>query len=184
LTDLWKSWEEWFVDIEETHTSLAALPFFRSPQGHRSWVTAAGAVLDAASLAASTIDMPRDPQQDLCIRAGSLSLRYIASFFQIDYIPNPTANDPISIARSEYDAVCDRLAAAGVPLKPDRDETWRHFRGWRVNYDIVLLGLAALTMAPEAPWSSDRSLRTQAPRKKTALRVPGRGPSGEVTLRT
>jgi hypothetical protein len=29
LTDLWKSWEEWFVDIEETHTSLAALPFNR-----------------------------------------------------------------------------------------------------------------------------------------------------------
>lgn len=36
---LWTSWEAWFVDIEESHTSLAALSFFRSPQPHRSWVT-------------------------------------------------------------------------------------------------------------------------------------------------
>src|SRR5215470_5161914 len=49
LALVWPSWEAWFVDIEESHTSLAALPFFRSPQGHRSWVTAAGAVLDTAA---------------------------------------------------------------------------------------------------------------------------------------
>jgi hypothetical protein len=178
LTDMWKSWEEWFVDIEETHTSLAALPFFRSPQGHRSWVTAAGAVLDAASLAASTLDLPRDPQQDLCIRAGFLSLRYIASFFQIDYQNNPTVDDPISVARIEYDAVCDRLAAAGVPLKSDRDETWRHFRGWRVNYDTVLLGLAALTMAPEAlvvgPFSPDSATRQEKDAEGARERTTGR----------
>jgi hypothetical protein len=51
------------------------------------------------------------------------------------------------------------MAAAGVPLKADHDQAWRDFAGWRVNYDAALIGLAALTMAPEAPWSSDRSLR-------------------------
>ncbi len=48
--------------------------------------------------------------------------------------------------------------SAGVRLKPDRDQAWHDFRGWRVNYDKVLLSLASLTMAPYAPWSSDRSL--------------------------
>lgn len=50
LADLWQTWESWFVDVEESHTSLAALVYFRSPQPDHSWVTAAGAVLDAAAL--------------------------------------------------------------------------------------------------------------------------------------
>ena len=48
--------------------------------------------------------------------------------------------------------------AAGVPLKADRDQAWLDFAGWRVNYDTVLLALAELTMAPYAPWTSDRSV--------------------------
>ena len=41
-----------------------------------------------------------------------------------------------------------------MPLKADLEQAWRDFAGWRVNYDRVLLALAALTMAPDAPWSS------------------------------
>ena len=158
LGDLWATWEVWFVEVEESHTSLAALVFFRSPQPDRSWITATGAVLDAASLAASTLNIPRDPRADLCIRAGYLALRRIADFFRIPYNPSPRPNDPISVTRQEFDDVYDRLASVGVPLKPDRDQAWRDFVGWRVNYDTVLLTLAGLTMAPYAPWSSDRSL--------------------------
>jgi len=172
LGSVWTAWEAWFVDIEETHTSLAALPFFRSPQGHRSWVTAAGAVLDAAALTSSTLDLPRDARCDLCIRAGFLALRYISSFFEVEYNPNPQPGDPISVTREEFDAAYDRLVAQGVPVKPDRDAAWRGFAGWRVNYDTVLLALAALTMAPEAPWSSDRSLLVRRKGKKSRLSFP------------
>ena len=159
LDSLWITWEAWFADLEESHTSLGVLAFFRSPQPHRSWITAAGAILDAASLATSSIDIPRDPQADVCIRAGFLALRHIADFFRIPYDPNPSPTDPISISREEFEAACDELANAGVPLKLDRDQAWRDFAGWRVNYDTVLLALATLTMAPEAPWSSDRAMK-------------------------
>lgn len=165
LTDLWLSWEQWFVDIEESHTSLVALTFYRSPQRHRSWVTAAGAVLDAAALTQSTLDVPFDAQASLCLRAGYLALRYIGSYFWIKYNHQPDPSDPISIARSEFDEAYDRMKQSGVPIKPDREAAWENFRGWRVNYDTVLLALAALTMAPEAPWSSDRSL-TRFPKHK------------------
>ncbi|GAC1389856.1 MAG: hypothetical protein NVS4B11_22060 [Ktedonobacteraceae bacterium] len=162
LGELWVSWEQWFVDIDESHTSLAALPFFRSPQANRSWVTAAGAVLDTAALVSSTIDIPKDAQADLCIRAGFLALRHISDFFGIPYDPNPQPDGPISVTREEFDAAYDTLAEIGLPLKPDREKAWRDFRGWRVNYDTVLLHLAGLTMAPEAPWSSDRAIRIHA----------------------
>jgi hypothetical protein len=160
--DLWATWETWFVELEESHTSLAALSFFRSPQPERSWVTAAGAVLDTASLVNAAVDTPHDPRADLCIRAGYLALRRIADFFQLRYDPHPSRGDPISISRAEFDAVCDQLAAANVPLKPDREQAWEDFAGWRVNYDVVLLALARLTMAPPAPWSSDRAYAYQS----------------------
>lgn len=158
LHDIWLDWERWFISVEETHTSLAPLSFFRSPQHDRSWVTAAGAVLDAAAMAASTLDIPRDTQADLCIRAGYIALRRICDFFELPYNANPRPDDPISVMRQEFDDAYDELAANGLPLKSDRDQAWRDFAGWRVNYDVPLLSLARLMMAPYAPWSSDRSI--------------------------
>ncbi len=158
LNDLWVQWETVFADLEESHTSLAALAFFRSPQSHRSWITAAGAVLDSAALAVSTIDIPHDVQADLTIRAGYIALRRIGDTFGIKYDENPNPGDPISISRLEFDAACAALVEQGVALKADRDQAWQSFAGWRVNYDTVLLRLCAMTMAPYAPWSSDRSI--------------------------
>jgi hypothetical protein len=159
LGDMWRSWENWFADIGESHTSLGALAFFRSPRPEHSWVTAAGAVLDAAALTRSIVAIPPDPQADLCIRAGYLALRRICDFFGIPYPPDPHyPEQPVSVTREEFDAACNRLAENGVPLKPDREQGWRDFAGWRVNYDVVLLSLAGLILAPKAPWSSDRAI--------------------------
>jgi hypothetical protein len=156
MHEFWREWEAWFAELEESHTSLASLVFFRSPNPNHSWVTASGAVLDTAALTVSVLDVPRDPQVDLCIRAGYLALRRIADFFRIQYHSDPHyPDDPISISRAEFDAVCERLADGGVPLKADREQAWHDFAGWRVNYDTVLLAVARLVMAPEAPWSSD-----------------------------
>ncbi|HEV7128591.1 MAG TPA: hypothetical protein VGN32_14270 [Ktedonobacterales bacterium] len=157
LHQMWLAWETWFADVEETHTSLAVLTFFRSPRSDRSWITAAGTILDAAALAASTLDVPRDAQADLCIRAGFIALRHIADVYQFTYDLTPQPGDPISITRAEFDAAYEHMAQAGLPLKPDREQAWRAFAGWRVNYDRVLLALASLLMAPPgAMWSSDR----------------------------
>ncbi|MBI4673100.1 MAG: hypothetical protein HY741_15705 [Chloroflexi bacterium] len=159
LTEQWRAWELWFADVEESHTSIFAVVFFRSQQPERSWITAAGAILDAAAMARSVLDIERDPQADLCIRAGYIALRRICDFFRIPYNENPKPDDPISIARTEFDKVCADLQTQGVPLKADRAQAWRDYAGWRVNYDVPLLELCALTMAPYAPRSSDRSTR-------------------------
>jgi hypothetical protein len=157
LPALWEKWEAWFVELAETHTSFPALVFFRSPEPGQSWVTAGGTILDAASLYLAAVDMPREPRAELGIRAGYIAMRRIADFFDVEFDPNPAPDDPISIQREEFDAACDRLVAVGVPLKSDREQAWRDFAGWRVNYDTALLSLAALTQAPPAPWTADRS---------------------------
>jgi hypothetical protein len=158
LEEIWRSWQTWFTDIEETHTSVPAIVYFRSPDPRRSWVTAAGAVLDSASITASTLDLERSVEAQLCIRAGYIALHKISTFFGIPFDPDPHWPDQqISVAKSEFEEVYDELAREGVPVKPDREQAWRDFAGWRVNYDAVLLALAALTVAPPAKWSSDRS---------------------------
>jgi hypothetical protein len=172
MSELWLQWEVWFAELQETHTSLAALSFFRSPTPDQSWVTAAGTVLDAASLMESAVDRPREPEAAICIRAGFIALRKIAASFEVPFDADPSPGDPISVTREEFDGVCDRLAAAGVPMRSDRERAWRDFAGWRVNYDFVLLSLATLTMAPYAPWISDRSTayrRPTFPRVRTTL---------------
>jgi hypothetical protein len=155
LDELWGEWEEWFADIEESHTTFGAMAFFRSPRSDRSWITAAGAVLDAASFASSSLQQ-HTPTAETCVRAGYVALRGIADFFGITYNSDPAPDDPISVSREEFDELWDALAAIGVPLKPDREAAWQSFAGWRVNYDEPLVAIATLVMAPEAPWSSDR----------------------------
>ncbi|HSX77121.1 MAG TPA: hypothetical protein VLQ80_00920 [Candidatus Saccharimonadia bacterium] len=164
LTDMWEAWEVWFAELAESHTSLAAVAFFRSPQPEHAWITAAGAVLDAAALAQSVVDCPPNPKASLCIRAGYLALRRIADFFSLPYPPDPHfPAQPISISRAEFDAACAELARHDVPLKADWDLAWNDFAGWRVNYDPVLLALCTLTTAPPAPWSSDRAPQLHLP---------------------
>ncbi len=65
---------------------------------------ASGAVLDGASLLASTVDRSRGADVELCIRAGYVALRRIADFFDIRHNPDPHwPKEPISIDRREFD---------------------------------------------------------------------------------
>jgi hypothetical protein len=65
LDAYWADWTRWFNDIEETRCSTPILVFFRSPAPERNWVTAAGTILDSASLVASTIESETEPFQRL-----------------------------------------------------------------------------------------------------------------------
>lgn len=164
LNDFWVNWEAWFADVEESHTVLPALVFFRSPRPYHSWVTAGGAVLDAAALTVSAVDIPKSPAAQLAIRAGYIALRQIVDYYEIPYPKQPSyPTDPISVSREEFEQALDQLAAGNVPLKADRDQAWQDYAGWRVNYDVVLLAICSLTMAPIAPWSSDRAPRFRLP---------------------
>ena len=157
LTELWRTWEAWFADIEESHSTFPILAYFRSPVPERSWVTAAGAMLDGAAFWVACVDHDKDPDAQLMLRAGYLALRRIADGFGIAYDRDPAPDGPISITRGEWDHAMGELEAEGVPLLSDRDRAWRDWAGWRVNYDTVLLRIARAVEAPPVPWISDRS---------------------------
>ena len=70
MHEMYEKWENWFAELEETHSSLPVLVFYRSQQHDKSWVNAAGAMMDAAALMRSAVAVPPDVQADLMIRAG------------------------------------------------------------------------------------------------------------------
>ncbi len=156
MSAFWQDWQDWFAHLEESHTTLAPLNFFRSPAANRSWLTSAGVVLEAASLIASSVKVDRAAQAGIAIRSGTNALGSIAGFFRIEFDSDPQPTDPISITQDEYNTMYDALAELGIPMREDREQCWRDYAGWRVNYDTLLLRLAVLTMAPQVAWVSDR----------------------------
>ncbi len=162
--DLFFQWEQWFVELEESHSTFISLAFFRSPRPERSWITASGAVLDTCALYLSVVDRPFSAKAALCIRSGYLALRRTAALFGLPINLEPDPTDPISVTREEFDVVVDELAEAGIPIKADRELAWRDFAGWRVNYDTPLVALCKLVVAPPGVWSSDRPGERLVPR--------------------
>ena len=153
LEDTWEHWEQWFIEIEEAHTTYPALNFFRSPVANRSWITASATVLDSAALLQSSVAVPDRPEASLCIRAGYVTLGRIADFYGLEHPTDPRPDDPIAVPRPEFDAMLDRLAAEDVPLVADRDQAWKDFAGWRVNYDASLTAICEMVEAPPGHWT-------------------------------
>jgi hypothetical protein len=159
LRDFWHDWHVWFAEVEET-------PHVAGGVGLLS-LAAAGVVVGdgrrggARRRVADAVHSGHSPVSRAPRSASAAAIWPCARsllFFQVTYDPNPQPDDPISIDREEFEAAYVYLAQTGVPLVADRDQAWRDFCGWRVNYDTVLIALATLTMAPYAPWSSDRSV--------------------------
>src|SRR5262249_45820306 len=105
LDPFWQQWVSWFAELSETHTSLASPALFRSPHSNQSWITASGAVLDAASLRMAVVDIPFTAPGGLCIRSGFLALREIAGYYGFESDPDPRPDDPICVSREEFDEV-------------------------------------------------------------------------------
>lgn len=158
LDQFWHTWEDWFTDMAETHISNTEVIFYRSSQSGTSWITTAGAILDASALFSSTVDREDVPWVQLCFLAGCRTLATIAADVGIPLSADLVSRGTIHVPRAEYDAGCEQLRNAGVPLKADREESWRAFVKMRSQYDYVLLALAYLVYAPKAPWSSEQTL--------------------------
>jgi hypothetical protein len=158
LDQFWHTWEEWFTAMYETHLSDSAVIFYRSSQPGTSWITTAGALLDAGALFSSTVDRQDGPWLKLCLQAGTRTLRDLASDAGLRFRLDFASSEAVHVTRAEYEAACEQLRSAGVPLKPDHEESWRAFVRIRSQYDLALLALASLVYAPEAPWSSDRKI--------------------------
>jgi hypothetical protein len=162
LAPFYNDWERWAADLTESHVNYPWLLSFRSPYPLRSWVVAMLAVMDAAALQLALAPSTAPSAARHCLRTSFLGLRALAGVFGFRAPADPRPDDDITLTYEEFGQAVDRLEAVGFPIERPREQAWRHFRGWRVNYEAAAYFLADQVVAVPAPWSGERSsLRLQ-----------------------
>jgi hypothetical protein len=156
LSPLYADWERWAAAVSESHANYPALIWFRSPVSSRSWLLGLVAIMDSAALyhAVSPSQSPR--QARLCLSMGTNCLRSMAGALQISFDPDPIPTAGTRLTKEEFAAGFGRLEEVHFPLERDLNDAWRHFQGWRINYESIVDTLTRLIMPPPAPWFLSR----------------------------
>lgn len=156
LAEFYGEWERWAADVAESHTTYPTLVWFRSAHELQSWVGGLLAVLDSAALYLAVAPSSAPSEARLCLRMGFTCLRRVADIIGIDYEPDPKPEDDLTLTTFEFEQGVAHLERAGFPVERSGGDAWRHFRGWRVNYESVAYALADRAVAPPALWSGER----------------------------
>ena len=164
LGELWQTWLGWFADLATSGSTLSGELYLRSSRWDRSWICAAGAMLDAAALVEPSVDLSTDPAADRLVRIGSRSLRQVLEPLRLCCPDHPKWPETrINISQQEFDDAYDHLQQSGLPMKPDKNVAWTTFAQHRVQYECSLMTLVRLKKPPRgARWTTDRD-ETQQP---------------------
>jgi Ion channel len=151
LADVFADWEVWSAQVLDSHLSYPILAWFRSTHDNQSWLSALGAVLDAATFVLTTIeDVPRGPAR--LMRQGGVHLvTDLGQYFRVE-----AAQDPY-VEEAEFAAARGHLRAAGYHLG-DQQTAWNAFSRLRTEYAGALNEMARLWVTPPAEWIGDRSV--------------------------
>ena len=130
---VWTQVSNWFIDLEQSHTSFPALSYFPTQVEGQSWVASFGTALDRAALLLATsglFDLQRSSGPTMALAYGIPALGRIGRAASIPVVSVPILADltgrwdeappAISIQRDEFDRVCGGLVtrevvAAGRP---------------------------------------------------------------------
>jgi voltage-gated potassium channel Kch len=150
LAQVFAHWEAWSAEVLDSHLSYPLLAFFRSTHDNQSWISALGAVLDAAALILTVIeDGPRGPAYFLQA-VGTHLVGDLGQHFRLDGQGDPYVEE------AEFDSARVRLAAAGYRLR-DATTSWVAFAKLRAEYAGILNAMAKRWATPPALWIGDRS---------------------------
>jgi hypothetical protein len=130
----------------------------RSSSWDRSWVTTAGAVLDAAALTNACLDVPSDSSARVLIRVGAQALNTILESLHLRCPSDCSWPDTATnITRAEFADAYQRFKDLDIPVKPDEEAAWNAFAKQRVQYECQLMALVRLKKPPSGVrWTSDR----------------------------
>ena len=170
LDALFGQWELWAADVLESHLAYPVLPFFRSSHNDESWISALGAVLDAATLMLTTVKSGNE----YSIRSrGAAHMMYglgchfvtdLSHYFNFRFdLPGDMAPEVAfanaGVERGEFETARHRLRCAGYQVCND-DDSWLDFARHRAIYARSLNELAKHFATPPTQWIGDRSLIT------------------------
>jgi ion channel len=146
LPQFFGEWERWEVEVLDSHVAYPLLGYFRSSHDNLSWISALGTVLDTATLVLTTIEGVGRGQAELVKVLGDHLVEDITNLGN-----RAPASASATLDRTAFDAVYERLAAAGYRLAPEED-AWPAFSAARTSYAGRLAEMASFWVAPSASW--------------------------------
>jgi Ion channel len=165
LAEAFARYEVWTAEVLESHLAYPILPFFRSSHDGQSWISALGAVLDAATLLVTVVEKPgRDaaPEEN-ATRAAAEMMYDIGCHALVDLTEfrlmqrHLAFDDRPGIERAEFEEACRQLSRAGFRTVCG-DEAWQAFAEHRSVYAARLNGLARYLASPPTQWIGDRTI--------------------------
>jgi hypothetical protein len=151
LADTFGNWERWTAEVLDSHLAYPILAYFRSSHDNESWISALGAVLDAATFVITTVEgVPRGPAL-MMAEIGNHLVEDLGHQFKL------AEEGEVGVERGEYEDARARLSAAGYVLGP-ADAGWEKFSRLRGRYAYRLNSLAQFWATPPALWIGDRTI--------------------------
>jgi hypothetical protein len=142
--------QQWISEVLETHLAYPVLTYFRSSHDDESWVGTLGALLDAATLLITTVELDHRGQAELTLGAGTHLVRDFANFFHLP------AGDAAGVEYDEFATAYRKMRELGIPVRPLED-AWPDFSAKRAGYAVPLDAMARWWRIPPARWIGDRS---------------------------
>ena len=149
LPGLFRDWERWAAEVLDSHVAYPLLGYFRSSHDNISWISALGAVLDAAALVVTTIKGVPRGQAEIVLRVGAHLVEDISNYIA-------QVGDGSAVELDDFTAVHERLARAGYDLEP-LERSWRAFERVRRTYAGRLDALADYWATPAPSWGGTRA---------------------------
>jgi hypothetical protein len=170
LPRLFERWQQWAAEVLDSHLAYPLLAYFRSSHDNDSWISSLGAVMDAATLVLTTIDIERTPGvppnlygwAKMSRSVGGHCIEDIVLYFDLD------GEHVVGVEIDEFRQARLRLTKAGYSLRPEA-EAWEAFQRLRSQYAGRVNALATYWASPPAQWIGDRSpLRYRSPHTEVA----------------
>jgi hypothetical protein len=161
LQTTFDDWRGWAAAVLESHLAYPILVYFRSSHDNEAWLNSFGAVMDAAVLVISTIDVegPLEGHARLLFKVGNHLVEDLAWYFHLEFSSAPV------VERQEFELARDRLLRAGYRCRDD-EASWQQFSSLRSMYALPLNQLARNLAVIPAEWIGDRSYLPHAEKRR------------------
>ena len=109
-------WEEWALDLLQTHLSYPMLAYYRSQHPNQSWLAALTVVLDVSALVAISAEGDLRRQAQFTFAAGRHALVHTAAIFR----RQASRPEMDRLPAEDFARLCRALSTGQVPMRPDR----------------------------------------------------------------
>ena len=148
VDEVWSTGEQWFRSLGQSQAAQPLLIAYRPLAPARSWVAAAGALLDAAALALTALALPDTGPPEVLLEAGVRALEELAGSVARSLVPAQIED----VSPATYAAALDRLRASGAPVRSEAEATYDAFAALRARYLPSVQRLAAATETLAQVW--------------------------------